>query len=335
LEREEIDRAASAGKLSELESRRLILLHRCRLQTIAQLRQLRAVLPEFRSGSLDADLVNAAATSLLVCSAHLVFEVNEERDFARLKEGRFCRRDRLCACCARHRAARLVREYSARAADVFRRGRGRLKPVHVVLTVRNGDDLGERFGMLRSGWSTLQQQRRDYAKGQRRVSSVFSEAYGGVGSVEIKRGSNLGLWHPHMHAVLVVDVDQDARQLQAQLKREWEAATAGDSFNVHVGEVHAVESGRAATADAMRRAFHEVFKYATKGDQMTPVDSFDAWRTLRGRRLIQGFGNLFGVREPHELGDVREELDFELVERVYVETPGGYVLREEAGHDAR
>jgi plasmid rolling circle replication initiator protein Rep len=310
-----------------LESKRLRLLHKCRLQTIEQLKQLGGRAVQLRPESFELDCVRRAVTSLLTCSAHLIFEVNAENDFARLKSGRFCRCDRLCACCARLRAARLVRDYGRKASSIFRRGGGRFKPVHVVLTVRNGEDLGGRFEMLRSSWAKLLQQRRNHAKGHRVITSVFSESLGGVGSVEIKRGSGSGLWHPHLHAVLIVRSSDVAADLQQQLKQEWEAATGGDSFNVHVGEVHAIERGQVPTADAMRGAFAEVFKYATKGSQMTPADSYEAWMLLRGRKLIQSFGRLFGVREPAVLGDVREDVEFELSERVYVETPGGYVLQ--------
>jgi hypothetical protein len=303
-------------------------MHAARLQTIAQLRQLRGRARELEPESFELLAVRRAETALLTCSAHLVFEVNELHDFARLKSGRFCRIDKLCSCCARLRAARLVREYGARCGEIFKLARGRLKPVHVVLTVRNGAELSERFNMLRVSWSRFLQQRRDHAKGKHHQLSVFIKSSGGVGSVEIKRGSGSGLWHPHMHAVLLVPVELNASDLREELKREWEMVTRGDSFNVHVGEVHAIERGE-LTEEAMRGAFTEVFKYATKGGQMTPADSYEAWHMLRGRKLIQPFGWLKGGDdEPRELCDVRELIDFDLVERVYVETPGGYVLQE-------
>jgi hypothetical protein len=324
LEQAELLRAARASKLSELESHRLRSMAEARLFTLVQLRQLCGRLLELGHDAGEAQHLKRAIAGLHSCSAHLVFEVNEAHDFARLKSGQFCRYDRLCSCCARLRAARFVRGYGNRISRLLNLGRGMVKPVHVVMTVRNTEHLGERFSMLSGSWSRLMQQARDVRKGHRKARTVVGDALAGVGSVEIKRGSGGHGWHPHMHAVLLVSAEADVGDLTERLREDWRAATRGDSCHAKVMDVRGVEAG--ALPDSMQLAglCREVFKYATKSREMTPEQSYQAWSSLRGRRLIQTFGKVRAMVEPVDLGDV-DPVTFDLVERVYAESPEGYV----------
>lgn len=332
MDREEVGRAAQAGKLSELESRRLVLLHSCRRSALMQSHFIKGQIELAQltgSGSLNPDHLANVVQQLDQCAAHLVFQVNAKHDFARLQSGQFCRRDRLCAFCARLRAARLVRNYSERLQLVLERQRDGLKPVHVVFTVKNGPHLVERFEALMRYYDKLLQRRRNHQKGFRQESGA-SHALGGVASCEIKRGSGSGEWHPHLHCIWIVRDHVDASELAEQLRREWSEISNGESINVHVDDVHAFHLGKSLTLDELRSSFVEVFKYATKGRDMNEADSFDAWRLLAGRRLIRAFGWLYGVPEPERLGDQLDEVDFELIDRVYQSEADGYVCLGEA-----
>ena len=83
-----------------------------------------------------------------------------------------------------------------------------------------------------------------------------------------------------------------------QLSREWEALT-GDSFIVDVRPMYGEIDG-----------FLETFKYALKFSDLELPDNLDAYKTLKGKRLINSFGALRGVYVPDDLTD--DDLDEDL-----------------------
>jgi hypothetical protein len=102
---------------------------------------------------------------------------------------------------------------------------------------------------------------------------------GGVAVVEIKKGSNSGRWHVHLH-VLAHSSYLDARRLS----EAWQRAT-GDSFIVDVSRVKSDTKGIGYVA-----------KYAGKGWTAEVVRDHDALVecvvALRGRRLLLTFGSM-------------------------------------------
>lgn len=165
---------------------------------------------------------------------------------------------------------------------------GDLKPYMVTLTVKDGENLEERFQHLRNAMQRMTRQRRDALAGKRQ-NIEFCKALGGVHSVEFKRGKGSGLWHPHVHMVWLCHSAPDARALS----REWLEIT-GDSYIVDVRECY---------GEGMIDAFLEVFKYALKFADLPLSDNWEAFQKLSSRRLVDSFGNLRGVDVPEDLTD--------------------------------
>ena len=63
--------------------------------------------------------------------------------------------------------------------------------------------------------------------------SNMQSAAGGVMSIEVKRGRNSGLWHPHVHMIWLCNQAPSA----SQLSKEWLELT-GDSYIVDVREFY-------------------------------------------------------------------------------------------------
>jgi len=163
----------------------------------------------------------------------------------------------------------------------------RLRAFMVTLTVKDGDDLAERFNHLRGCLKRYQQRRRDALKGQKFVE--YAKALGGVFSIEVKRGQGSGLWHPHVHMIwLCEDVPDKFR-----LSQEWHNIT-GDSYIVDVREFY---------GETIVEGFLEVFKYALKFSDMALADNWQAFETLKGKRLVDNFGLFRGVVVPEDLTD--------------------------------
>ena len=232
------------------------------------------------------------AEKLHKCGHWLVFRHYYTVDKLRLHAADFCKKHLLCPLCAIRRGAKQVKAYLDRLQVVLA-SQPDLKLSLLTLTVKDGDDLGERFRHLTNSFRKMQQARRSYLRGKG-PHVELAKVEGAVGSYEFKRGKNSGEWHPHVHMVVLHRADIDPRKLSA----EWHKFT-GDSFIVDVSPFHDDKP----PVDG----FLEVFKYALKFSDMPLEDNWHGFETLSGKRLVFSFGEFYGVEVPEELTD--EQLD--------------------------
>ena len=188
----------------------------------------------------------------------------------------------------------------------------RLKASLIGLTVKNEEDLAERYNHVTGSHRKYLKRR----KGARQHGEI-RKASAGVFSVEFKRGNNSGKWHPHIHAIWLHEEELD----KYALSREWHETT-GDSMIVDI---------RPLDLSDPVGAFCEVFKYAVKFSDLADADRLHAYKTLRGRRLLDSFGELRGLDvEPSEIDDLLEELPY--IERFFRHVRGtGYVEYGQTG----
>lgn len=232
---------------------------------------------------LHADLAN--------CATYLVFHQSVTSDETRLAKAHTCKKHLLCPFCARRRAGKAVGKNEERILQVLK-DNPRLKPVMITLTVKNGDDLQERFNHLQRSFRRLLDRRRDYQK-KGRGKTEFRKVAGSVYSYEFtNRGEG---WHPHVHMVALVDrwIDQEA------LSEEWHSVT-GDSFIVDVRRIKPHKSH--GTLD-ITSGLLEVLKYAVKFHDLDLDLNWHAYQVLKGKRLLGSFGALRGIAEPENLLD--------------------------------
>ena len=218
------------------------------------------------------------------CASYLVFKHYYTENKVILHGMNACGKQLLCPFCAIRRAAKYVKAYQEKVS-VVKAENPELQLYFVTLTVKDGENLQERFSHLVKAERSYKRQRRNALAGQRFVE--YAKAQGGVCSVEFKRGKNSGLWHPHMHMIWLCSEAPDAHKLS----KEWEALT-GDSFIVDVRPMYGEIDG-----------FLETFKYALKFSDLELSDNWQAYKILKGKRLISSFGVLRGVQVPEELTD--------------------------------
>ncbi|WP_304672393.1 protein rep, partial [Neisseria polysaccharea] len=238
------------------------------------------------------------AAKLSNCADFLIFKRYLTVDEVRLHAANFCKKHLLCPFCAMRRGTKYLQAYKQRLEVVFQEN-PKLRAFMVTLTVKDGESLSERFAHLRAALKKYKEQRRNALKGQRFVE--YAKAFGGVHSIEIKRGKNSGLWHPHVHMIWLCEEPPSA----SQLSREWLAIT-GDSYIVDVREFY---------GESVVDGFLEVFKYALKFSDMPLADNWEAYQLLKEKRLVDNFGLLRGVKVPEELTD--EDIDEEFVYLLY------------------
>lgn len=245
------------------------------------------------------------------CGHYLLFREYFQVDKVRLHAANFCRRHLLCPLCAIRRGAKLVQAYSARLAVVQAQQPG-LHAYLVTVTVKNGDDLAERFRHLHTNMGRMTQARRSYLRGKG-PHVEMAKAVASVGSYEFKRGEGSGLWHPHAHMVWLCYEKPDSKKLSS----EWKKIT-GESFIVDVRPFRNQED--------VTSGFLEVFKYAVKFSDLPLEDNWHGYEVLKGRNLIFSLGAFRGVDVPAELED--EPLDDQpFIEMLYVfAKSAGYCL---------
>ena len=84
-------------------------------------------------------------------------------DQIKLVKAHYCNKHLLCPMCAGVRAARSMKRYLERIQELMRLN-PRLKPVLITLTVKNGENLEERFEHLVRSFRKLLDRYRDYKK---------------------------------------------------------------------------------------------------------------------------------------------------------------------------
>jgi len=232
---------------------------------------------------------------LETCGNYLVFRNYYTISQIKLSGMCSCRKHLICPLCAIRRGAKSVQAYLQKYNHVVEFN-PMLKPYLVTFTIKNGDDLLERFNHLHGSIKKMNKQRSDAIQAKRPAIEA-NKAQGAAWSYEIKRGKFSGDWHPHVHAVWLCTSPPD----QEELKKEWKVIT-GDSDQVHV----------VAISTEPDKGFLEVFKYAVKFSSMEYADTWEIFQKLSGRRLVSCFGCLYGVKIPEEMtdADLEEELPF-------------------------
>lgn len=250
------------------------------------------------------------ADKLTRCGSYLLFRDYYTIGKVRLHAAFFCKKHLLCPLCAIRRGAKMVKAYLDRLAVVLAEN-PKLKPYLVSITVKDGDDLAERFEHLHKSIQRLHKMRHNHAGADK---GEAAKAAGAVWSYEFKRGANSGKWHPHIHAVWLCETPPD----QYALSNDWRGIT-GDSFIVDVRPFHNDED--------VLGGFLEVFKYAVKFSDLPLADNWHGYKTLAGKRLIASFGVLRGVVIPESLLDEPQFDDLPFIEMMYRFAHGvGYSL---------
>ena len=104
-----------------------------------------------------------AATKLKGCGQFLLFRNYYTINQIKLEKAHYCAQHLLCPMCAGVRAARSMKRYLDRIQELMRQN-PRLKPVLITFTVKNGEDLDERFNHLIGSFRKLLDRYRDYRK---------------------------------------------------------------------------------------------------------------------------------------------------------------------------
>lgn len=253
--------------------------------------------PAYNKGEFEE--LKKLRDQLKECGSYLIFRHYYTVGIHKLTGGCTCKRHLLCMLCAIRRAAKQMTSYLKKVEQVMSDNPGQ-KLILITLTVKNGDDLGDRYRHLTRSLKVLTDRRRFMLAGRKPVPTVFAGVNGAVWTIETT--NNGKGWHPHCHMLALVDKGLNVEEFQAALTKEW-AEISGDSYIVDARPVM-------VDKENWQGAFCEVFKYALKTNDMTVENQYRAYRSLFGKRLIASLGSLYGVQVSEDLtDDIEEELE--------------------------
>jgi len=292
-----------------------------RLERYAEAKTRALVMVDYIKSDVPVNEENSKVLfALETCGSYLVFRDYYTVGKIRLSGMCSCKKHLICPLCAIRRGAKSVKAYLEKL-QVIQQDHPGIKAYLVTLTVKDGPDLAERFAHLTRSVKRYYTQRR-MAIANRRPLVEANKALGAVWSYEVKKGKNSGLWHPHLHAVWLCYEEPRLKDL----KEEWQEVT-GDSFIVDIRPFHDQEN--------VATGFLEVFKYAVKFSDMLPADTWHAFETLKGHRLVASFGLFRGVKVPDTMTDDDLPEDLPYIEMLYHFTRGkGYSLAQVGNNDA-
>lgn len=245
-----------------------------------------------------------AATKLKGCGQFLLFKNFYTIDQIKLSKFHVCGQHLLCPMCAGIRAARSMNRYLLRIDEIMRQNR-KLKPVLITLTVKNGEDLQERFEHLTGSFRTLLSRYRDYKK-KGRGFNQFCKIDGGFYTTEYTFNKTTNQWHPHIHIFALINdwIDQE------ELAETWHEITL-DSYIVDVRRV------KKSKDKGYSEGVAEVCKYALKFSDLSLENTWDAFLTLKGKRLTGSFGSMHGVKIPEKAADDMPTEELPYLELLY------------------
>ena len=251
----------------------------------------------FEEGTKDARNVNRLGK----CAAFLQFRHWFEARKTKLRAASFCQQFVLCSYCASRRSSRYVVKTLDELTSVVQEN-GPCRFVHLVLSNENMDCCGKAVRSIIEAKGKLLERRRNALKG--RTSSSLVNVLGGLFCIEIKKGARSGLWHPHIHAILITPPDSRGKIDQNELWREWQTATGTE--NVALPWLNEIKQTN--EEDELIPALLEVLKYAVKPGSLTPAETWYAHKAVNGKhRLIDTFGVLRGVKV--DAKDLADDMD--------------------------
>ena len=293
--------SADADQHRNRISRFGLLKHRAKLQEQYLWTQV-----DFTSDSPSDESIEAlkAATKLKECGQFLQFRNYYTVDQIKLVKAHYCNKHLLCPICAGVRAARSMKRYLERIYELMDQKRG-LKPVLITLTVKNGENLNERFEHLTSSFKTLLQRYRDFKK-KGRGFNQFCKIDGAFYTTEYTYNEKTKQWHPHIHIFALLNewIDQE------ELAETWHDITL-DSYIVDIRRVKKTKEQGYAKGVA------EVCKYALKFSDLSMENTFHAFLTLKGKRLTGSFGSMHGLKIEKAVPDEISKDDLPYMEMIY------------------
>ena len=208
-------------------------------------------------------------------------------------------KDRFCPICEKKRSYLWLAKLSPIIDEYLKLG-------YVVnmftLTIEGNQDLKKQLNILSQCWRVMTHE-------DKTIRKQFKQRFlGGFRALEVKRGSNKGLWHCHYHGLIIKDNRcKDFEWLKSSWEKAYRVVTDRNiSLQVRVDAIHKNHKGYIG-------AILEVAKYVTKFDWSFNDDVKELITSLAGVRTTSTWGIL---RNRLSEKSIEDDMDLTLDETV-------------------
>lgn len=277
-------------------------------------------------GNLEAIGEKEKAEKIRECGTFLRVFTPFEGKKELIETANFCRQ-RMCMVCAWRRSKRFVATTAPVLEYIHKKAEGNEKYVFLTLTLKNVEAKGlkKAIDSLLKGWSTLTRQK------------AYKEAVqGAIRSLEITYNETDNTYHPHIHALLLMQANYyaDTYLDHDTWCKMWQKASQAP-YKPSV-DVRAVKD---ITKDmGVRGAVIETLKYSMKPRDLsiTPDVTKTIMYNLAGRRLISFTGHIAEIRKLLRIGDYDSTLSDTISQKdgysvLYHFTPSGWEIISSEG----
>lgn len=185
----------------------------------------------------------------------------------------------------------------------------------LTFTIKDTNNLKDGIWLIKKAFRICTHENKKYR-------AVFDNLYiGGIKSLEVKRGANSNDWHPHFHALVVMEnPEEDFKALNimwnktivnlvnSRVEPIYEDRYYSDSFTLNddklvfrdkLGFVHC-QSLNMMSLDDRIKCIYECIKYITKYSDSLEDDLPELVDSLKGIRAVDSWGVLRGIEQEAE-----------------------------------
>lgn len=266
---------------------------------------MKNVLPAFREVqkeyALDKDnIFYKYGEALAYCGNSKIVSVCQDCHTSYYNGAYMCK-NRFCPVCQKQKSLILFSKVYPKILELMDKG----YYVNVMtFTIKDTENLKLGINLLKTAY-------RNITHSSQKTREVYSNMFiGGIKSLEVKRGKNSNLWHPHFHALVIKDkFSKDYECLNTlwnkeirRLVNDSDDTIYEDKFYVDekLGNVW-ISNLNTANSKTKVKAVYECIKYITKYEVNDLVhDLKELVYGLKGIRSVDSWGVLRGIEKDAE-----------------------------------
>lgn len=263
------------------------------------------VLPAFReiqnNYPLDKDnIYYKYAEALAYCGNTKIVSVCQDCHTAYYNGAYMCK-NRFCPVCQKQKSLILFSKVYPKIIELINKG----YYVNVMtFTIKDTKDLKLGIDLLKTAYRNI------FGK-NKKTSNVVSKMFiGGIKSLEVKRGKNSKLWHPHFHALVIKDkFSKDHDLLNLLWNKELRRLVNNSDNTIYEEKLYTdeklgdvwISNLNSAPNTTKVKAVYECIKYITKYevDNLT-LDLEELVKGLKNVRAVESWGILRGIEKTAE-----------------------------------
>lgn len=222
-------------------------------------------------------------------------------------------KNRFCPVCQKLKSLRLFAKLYPTVMKLMRQG---YIVKMLTFTIKDTERLSDGVSLIKKAFRVFSHENKKYR-------NIFDNLYiGGIKSLEVKRGNNSKLWHPHFHALVISKTAQQdfnavnlmwnktlVKLVNSSDTQIYDKKHFDDGFYLteeeklvlkdKLGFVH-MQSLNVSSLDTRVKCIYECIKYITKYDENLDTDLPELVTSLKGIRTVDSFGILRDIEKDIE-----------------------------------